>query len=89
MHRYSYEEIQSIAGNILTFTKCQPKVGIICGSGLGGLADLVEQADVISYTQIPEFPVSTGVCVCVCVCVCVVCECLCACVYTCMCVCLW
>ncbi|KAK7103545.1 purine nucleoside phosphorylase-like [Littorina saxatilis] len=56
---YSYEEIQSIATNILTHTKHQPKVGIICGSGLGGLADMVEQHDTINYSQIPEFPAST------------------------------
>ncbi|KAK7493386.1 hypothetical protein BaRGS_00015286 [Batillaria attramentaria] len=56
---YSFDEIQSIANNILTFTKHRPKVGIICGSGLGGLADQVDDAEVISYDQIPEFPVST------------------------------
>ncbi|KAL8614703.1 hypothetical protein ACOMHN_057373 [Nucella lapillus] len=56
---YSYEEIQTIAANILSFTKHKPKVGIVCGSGLGGLADQVESADIVQYSQIKDFPVST------------------------------
>ncbi|XP_076442495.1 purine nucleoside phosphorylase-like [Babylonia areolata] len=56
---YNFEEIQVIAGNILSFTKHKPKIGIVCGSGLGGLADLVENADIVHYSQIKEFPVST------------------------------
>ena len=70
-YRYTYEQIQTIAANILTFTKHQPKVGIICGSGLGGLADQVENADVINYSQITDFPVSTGTrCFFQCLCMC-------------------
>lgn len=38
-----------------------PKVGIILGSGLGGLADKIKNAVVISYKEIPYFPVSTAV----------------------------
>jgi len=38
-----------------------PKIGIICGTGLGGLADtLVDKVDV-EYKDIPSFPISTGV----------------------------
>ncbi|KAJ8308392.1 hypothetical protein KUTeg_013266, partial [Tegillarca granosa] len=40
-------------------TKHRPKLGIICGSGLGELADRVEDADVFPYSEIPCFPVST------------------------------
>jgi purine-nucleoside phosphorylase len=36
-----------------------PKVGIILGSGLGGLTDIIENASEIDYTNIPNFPVST------------------------------
>lgn len=35
------------------------KVGVVLGSGLGGLADAVENAVSIPYAQIPKFPVST------------------------------
>jgi purine-nucleoside phosphorylase len=36
-----------------------PKVGLILGSGLGVLADEIEDAVKIPYEEIPEFPVST------------------------------
>lgn len=40
----------------------KPAIGIICGSGLGGLADvLLEQPQVaMSYSDIPHFAKSTG-----------------------------
>ena len=40
----------------------QPIVGIICGSGLGGLAKTVHPEPRIEkdYEQIPHFPSSTG-----------------------------
>lgn len=37
----------------------QPKIGLILGSGLSGLAESVEQADVIPYTTLPHFAMST------------------------------
>ena len=36
-----------------------PDVGIICGTGMGSLADAVEDKTVIPYNTIPNFPVST------------------------------
>ncbi|MGV3489340.1 MAG: purine-nucleoside phosphorylase [Tuberibacillus sp.] len=36
-----------------------PKVGLILGSGLGPLADELEQAERIPYTDLPHFPVPT------------------------------
>jgi purine-nucleoside phosphorylase len=36
-----------------------PRVGLILGSGLGGLADTVENATIIPYDQLPNWPVST------------------------------
>lgn len=40
----------------------QPVIGIICGSGLNGLADtvLLEPRFEIQYADIPHFPSSTG-----------------------------
>ena len=40
----------------------QPVIGIICGSGLDGLADTVlpDSRYEISYSDIPHFPPSTG-----------------------------
>lgn len=37
----------------------EPEIGLVLGSGLGVLADLVEDAVVIPYEDIPHFPVST------------------------------
>ncbi len=36
-----------------------PEVGIILGTGLGQLADKIEKAEEIEYTDIPNFPLST------------------------------
>ena len=37
----------------------RPSVGLILGSGLGVLADEIEQRTIIPYSEIPHFPVST------------------------------
>ena len=36
-----------------------PKLGIIMGTGLGTLSELIEDKQIIPYSQIPNFPVST------------------------------
>ncbi|MZQ76457.1 MAG: purine-nucleoside phosphorylase [Peptoclostridium sp.] len=36
-----------------------PKIGLILGSGLGELADRIEDAITLEYSKIPKFPVST------------------------------
>jgi len=37
----------------------KPKFGLILGSGLGSLAELIENPSVISYGDLPGFPIST------------------------------
>lgn len=59
MQQYGYEEIEQSANYILSLTKHRPAIGIICGSGLGGLAELLEEKDAFPYEDIPHFPVST------------------------------
>ncbi|MFL0197456.1 purine-nucleoside phosphorylase [Clostridium sp. WILCCON 0269] len=39
--------------------KSTPKVGIILGSGLGNMADEIEEPQIYNYNEIPHFPVST------------------------------
>jgi len=39
----------------------KPMAGIVLGSGLGQLADMIENATVIPYREIPDFPVSTAI----------------------------
>ena len=53
------EEIERAAEVIQDQIIRQPRVGIILGSGLGSLAEAVENAVVISYGDIPSWPVST------------------------------
>jgi len=38
-----------------------PSVGIVLGSGLGKLADKIENPVVIPYREVPEFPMSTAI----------------------------
>lgn len=56
---YSFEAIEAITDFILKKTKQRPEVGIICGSGMGGLAEILENKESFLYKDIPDFPVST------------------------------
>ncbi|KAG7269214.1 hypothetical protein CRUP_011853 [Coryphaenoides rupestris] len=56
---HSYEECKETADWLLNHTKQRPKVAIVCGSGLGGLAKLLDNQNVFSYEDIPHFPQST------------------------------
>jgi len=52
-------QIDSAAQAIKNQISIQPVVGIILGSGLNDLADSVQDAVHVSYSAIPNFPVST------------------------------
>ena len=53
------ENLHETAEFIKTKMKVVPKIAIVLGSGLGSLADDVEDKIVIDYHDIPHFPVST------------------------------
>lgn len=53
------EKITEAVQDIRRQTESVPNVALILGSGLGVLADEVEQATVIPYENIPHFPQST------------------------------
>lgn len=55
----THDHIQEAAAYIQSRISETPEVGLILGSGLGVLADLVEQPVTIAYGDIPHFPVST------------------------------
>ena len=62
--KLSYKEIEEIVGFVNSKTTIRPKIGIICGSGLGGLAEDLDvdlPTDVISYKDVPGFPKTTGI----------------------------
>jgi purine-nucleoside phosphorylase len=53
------EQVDAAVGFIRGRTSHQPKVGLILGSGLGPLADQIQEADSVPFDEIPHFPVST------------------------------
>lgn len=56
---YSYEDCQATADWLLSQTAARPLVGIVCGSGMGGLADALKDQVAFDYKDIPNFPRST------------------------------
>ncbi|MCS7462932.1 purine-nucleoside phosphorylase [Paenibacillus doosanensis] len=55
----SADQREQAAGYIKERLAITPQIGLILGSGLGVLADLIENPVVIAYEDIPGFPVST------------------------------
>ncbi|XP_071375831.1 purine nucleoside phosphorylase 4a [Centroberyx affinis] len=55
----SHDEYQKTADWLRSQTKHRPQVAIICGSGLGMLADALKCQDAFPYSDIPGFPQST------------------------------
>ncbi len=53
------KQIKEAAAFIQNTTTIEPEIGLILGSGLGVLADEIEDAVKIKYEEIPHFPVST------------------------------
>lgn len=56
-----YDQIQEATNAIKAKWQGKPRIGIILGTGLGGLAEDIRQEAVIPYPQIPHFPTSTVV----------------------------
>lgn len=55
----TFDKIQESANFIKSKSSTQPKIGLILGSGLGVLADEIQNPIKIKYNEIPNFPVST------------------------------
>jgi purine-nucleoside phosphorylase len=56
-----YTQIEQARAAIAGRGGIQPHIALILGSGLGGLADEMEEAVVVPYSEIPGFPSSTVV----------------------------
>ncbi len=54
-----FDKIQETTSYIKTKISFTPTVGIILGSGLGSLADIIENPIALPYNEIPHFPEST------------------------------
>ena len=55
----SLKQLKEISDLIQSKSTHRPTIGMILGSGLGLLADEVENADYVEYSQIPHWPEST------------------------------
>ena len=53
------KNIKEASDYILQRSKYKPQIGLILGSGLGSLADLIENPEYYSYSELPNFPIST------------------------------
>lgn len=53
------ETIDRVTGVVRSKTKNQPRIGLILGTGLGGLAEAVQKPTIIPYAEIPGWPLST------------------------------
>ncbi len=53
------DQMKEAALKINSLTKTKPAIGIILGTGLGGLVKEIQIEKEISYSEIPHFPVST------------------------------
>lgn len=53
------EQIDEAVGALRKRTDYKPRVAMILGSGLNGLADAVQKADIVPYGELPHMPVST------------------------------
>lgn len=59
LYRPMLTQIKESTAYIQSKTTIEPTIGIILGTGLGGLVKEIEIIDQISYEDIPHFPVST------------------------------
>lgn len=53
---YSLEDIDHVAGFIRQRIHSQPHIGLILGSGLASVAEAVQDAEIIPYHELPEWP---------------------------------
>jgi purine-nucleoside phosphorylase len=55
----SLEDIDRVAGVIRSKIELPPRIGLILGTGLGGLAEAVQNSTKIPYSELPGWPIST------------------------------
>ncbi|MBN2471168.1 MAG: purine-nucleoside phosphorylase [Anaerolineae bacterium] len=58
---FTIADFDNTAQFIQQRTTYQPEIAMILGSGLGALADSIENPDIIPYSEIPNWPTSTVV----------------------------
>jgi len=58
---FTIEQMDETAASVRCRTRHQPKIALILGSGLGSLADSVQEPDQIAFADLPNWPQSTVV----------------------------
>ena len=61
MEFFGRPEFEAATEAVRQQTRYSPRIGLVLGSGLGNLAEAVEEADIIPYEQVPYWPRSTVV----------------------------
>jgi purine-nucleoside phosphorylase len=56
---FTLAQIDRITEGVRLKTDFRPKVGLILGSGLGSLAEDIQEPDILPYSELPSWPVST------------------------------
>ncbi len=56
---FTIDEIDEIVRKLEARTMVRPRLGIVLGSGLNGLADSISKPDIVPFAGLPHFPVST------------------------------
>jgi purine-nucleoside phosphorylase len=59
MNANSYDDVEHIVQVVRKATSHRPTIGVVCGSGLGKIAQMLDKQDVLPYETLPNFPVST------------------------------
>ena len=57
--KYTIEDMDRIADEIRSRITIQPEIGMILGSGLGALSDLIDDPVIVPYHDLPGWPIST------------------------------
>jgi len=57
--KITIESIDRVVHNIQSRIKYQLNIGLILGTGLGGLAETIQNATSIPYCELPDWPIST------------------------------
>jgi purine-nucleoside phosphorylase len=57
---FTFEEIDLAAKAVQKKLHCKPRVGLVLGSGLGDMADTIENPDIIPFKDIPNWPEATA-----------------------------
>jgi len=58
---FSISQFDEAANSLRARTKRRPQIAMILGSGLNGIADAVQDPDVVPFSELPYFPASTVV----------------------------